>query len=93
MARTAQPDTTGENGGKKPVKARRASRRKGHQAHAAIVNKLLQSIEAKIDAKELKATLGDFIRLLQLQRELEEEQPREIKVTWVEPAAARLSET
>jgi len=29
--------------------------------------------------------VGDFIRLLQLEKELAEETPREIKVTWVEP--------
>jgi hypothetical protein len=50
----------------------------------ALIDKLLQSIEQRIEKDELKATLGDFIRLLQLQKELEEEQPKEIEVRWVE---------
>lgn len=52
---------------------------------AALIDKLLHSIEQRIEKDELKATLGDFIRLLQLQKELEEEQPKEIEVRWVEP--------
>ncbi|MCL5746525.1 MAG: hypothetical protein M1541_21770 [Acidobacteria bacterium] len=51
---------------------------------ASLINKLVNNLEEKIDANELKATLGDLIRLMQMQKELEENQPREIKVTWVE---------
>jgi len=35
--------------------------------------------------RRTEADGGDFIRLLQLEKELAEETPREIKVTWVEP--------
>ncbi len=55
---------------------------------AALVNKLLKSIERRLEKDELKATLGDFIRLLQLKKELEDEEPREIEVRWVEPEPA-----
>jgi hypothetical protein len=55
---------------------------------ANLINKLVNNIEEKIDANELKATLGDLIRLMQMQKELEENQPREIKVTWVETPEA-----
>jgi len=51
-----------------------------------LVNKLLERIEQKLQGSELKANIGDFIRLLQLQKEFEEEQPREITVTWIEPS-------
>lgn len=53
---------------------------------AALVNKMIQSFEEKLEKKELKGTLGDFIRLLQLEKELEDEQPKEIEVRWVEPS-------
>lgn len=36
-------------------------------------------------SNDVRATVGDFIRLLQLQKELEQDSPREIKVTWVDP--------
>ena len=35
--------------------------------------------------KDLKATLGDYIKLIQLQKEMTVETPSEIIVTWVEP--------
>ena len=54
------------------------------------VTKLLADIEGALDVKKLKVTLADFIRLTQLERELEqEEQPKEIIVTWKEPAEGR----
>ena len=34
---------------------------------------------------DVKASLGDYIRLVQLQKGLEEEEPKEIRVTWIEP--------
>jgi hypothetical protein len=54
------------------------------------ISKLLTQVEACLDLKTSKVTLADFIRLTQLERELEdEEQPREIIVTWKEPAEKR----
>jgi hypothetical protein len=54
------------------------------------ITKLLAEIEKKLDIDNGKVTLGDFIRLTQLERELEEEeQPREIIVTWKDPAKTR----
>jgi len=38
-----------------------------------------------LGGEDVKATLGDYIRLVQLQQELEEEEPKDIKVTWVDP--------
>lgn len=54
-----------------------------------VIRTLLNKIEKELKAKdkETKATMADFIRLTQLERELEgEEQPREIIITWSEPA-------
>ena len=53
---------------------------------AEIVDGLLQNMEEKLQEPEFKASIGDFIRLLQLRKELEEERPREITVRWVEPS-------
>jgi hypothetical protein len=48
---------------------------------------LLKKIEAQLDVGEMKITLADFIRLTQLERELEQDdQPREIIVTWKDPS-------
>jgi hypothetical protein len=56
----------------------------GGQAQA--VKYMLTKIEEKMSGNQMKATLGDYIRLVQLHKELDDESPKEIKVTWVEPA-------
>ncbi len=53
------------------------------RSKSALVNKLLDAAEKKMESDEVKASIGDVIRLLQLQRELEEEEPREITVQWI----------
>ncbi len=57
---------------------------------AALVEQVIQSIEERLRRDELKATVGDLIRLVQLEKELEDERPKEIKVTWIEPEESDL---
>jgi hypothetical protein len=57
------------------------SRSKRSQA----VRQLLDKVEKTFEERQAKATLGDYIRLIQLQRELEAEEPKNITVTWVDP--------
>ena len=45
---------------------------------------MLEKVEKELDTS-VKASLGEYIRLVQLQKDLEEEEVKEIKVTWVEP--------
>jgi hypothetical protein len=60
------------------------SRAKRTRKRAVLVEKAIKSIEKKLGTEAMKATLGDFIRLLQLQKELQVDEPKEIKITWVE---------
>jgi hypothetical protein len=53
------------------------------RSNAELVSKVIAKIEAKLD--ELKPTVGDLIRLMQIKKELTEEQPTEITVSWIEP--------
>lgn len=54
------------------------------------IAKLLIDMEKRLELDTSKVTLTDFIRLTQFERELEEEeQPREIIVTWKDPAEKR----
>ncbi len=50
------------------------------------LDELLDKVEAKLQAQNFRPSVGDFVRLLQLRREFEDERPREITVTWVEPS-------
>lgn len=65
-------------------KTRRATREQSDTSRAELLEKAIHSIEEKLGSSEVKATFGDFIRLLQLQKELQIDRPQEIKVTWIE---------
>jgi hypothetical protein len=49
-----------------------------------VVALIRKKVEAKLK-KDTKASLGDYIRLVQLQKELEEADVRQLNVTWVDP--------
>jgi hypothetical protein len=72
--------------------ARRVAGPEANEGRAEVVKKLLRKLEQKLASDDVKATLGDYIRLVQLQKELDEESPREIKVTWIEPGKTDESE-
>ena len=50
-----------------------------------LVDQAIRSFKTRFNANGLKATVTDFIRLLELQKQLQVDQPKEIKVTWIEP--------
>lgn len=54
------------------------------KSQADVVKGLIEQVEKKLGGPDVKVTLADYIRLVQLRKELEEEAPREIKVTWIE---------
>lgn len=72
-----------------PSKKRAAQGKKqpptGAKARAAAVKKILLKVEKKITEEDLRATLADYIKLIQLQKEMTPEMPSEITMTWVEP--------
>jgi hypothetical protein len=50
-----------------------------------VLTAVVEKMEGKLKDSEFKPTLADFLRLVQLEKEIGEEEPKEIKVTWVEP--------
>ncbi len=74
------------------IRSAKAGAEERHRDSVALVRKAIQNIEEKLDSNEVKATIGDFIRLLQMEKELEVEEPRDIKVTWVESNEPPVSE-
>ena len=58
------------------------------------VQALLSQMDKSLDQKAAKASVADFIRLTQLERELEQNEPvRKVVVTWKEPPGIQLIET
>jgi hypothetical protein len=49
-----------------------------------LLGEAVKKMEAKFAAEDFKPTIGDFLKLLQIEKELGQETPTEIKVTWVE---------
>jgi len=54
------------------------------ERRARIVKKAIDSIEKKLGTEDVKHTLTDLVRLLQIEKELEADEPREVRVQWVE---------
>ncbi len=49
---------------------------------------LLAQVESQVDKGNMRASLTDYIRLLQMQRECDEQEPRSVEVKWIEPTEA-----
>ena len=49
-----------------------------------LVEKLLREVAIELQTQRPKPSIADFIRLLELQKELARERPRSIEVTWVD---------
>jgi len=54
------------------------------KTQAEVVAEIRKKVETKLKT-DAKATLGDYIRLVQLEKDLEDSELKEIRVTWVEP--------
>jgi hypothetical protein len=50
----------------------------------AVIDDVIGQVEGKLRQSVEKATIGDYIRLLQLRKDMEAELPREIRVRWIE---------
>jgi hypothetical protein len=56
-----------------------------------VLEKVIATMETKLTKDEFKPSLADYLKLVQMEKEIGDEEPKEIKVTWVEPV--RSSET
>ncbi|MCS7024734.1 MAG: hypothetical protein NZV14_08020 [Bryobacteraceae bacterium] len=58
-----------------------------------VVEKLLKKFSEKLEkGGDVTLTVNDFVRLLQLQKELMQQAPREIEVRWLENIDCKSSE-
>lgn len=67
------------------ARKRKTVRKRARTINAkTLVNKAIGNIEDKLETDEVKGTVGDLIRLLQLKKELDTKTPKEVQVKWVE---------
>ncbi len=50
-----------------------------------VVAGIRQQVEKRLEKNVKKASLADYIRLVQLEKELQQTEAKETKATWVEP--------
>ena len=84
----ARMETTEKQEDKAPKACRECSRwneMKERIRISILLEKAITGIEDRLTAKDFKPTMGDYLKLLQIEKELEQEETKEIKVTWVEP--------
>jgi hypothetical protein len=69
---------------KRAVRKAAATTRPRKKSAKVLVDKAIQNIGSKLDTDEVKGTVGDLIRLIEVKKKLESERPRDIEVKWVE---------
>jgi hypothetical protein len=57
-----------------------------------LLEKTIKAFEKRIDTPDFKPTIAEYLKLVQLEQESEQETPKEIKVTWIDPAVMSNSE-
>ncbi len=73
-------------------KKRAAAKKAGEMSRAEAVDKILLNVEKKMAAKNVRVSLGDYIKLIQLSKDMKDEARTELKVTWIEEPETRLEE-
>ena len=76
--------------GEKGTGGNAAGRKTVRKSNAELVEEAIQAFASREDKKP--ATVSEFIRLLELQKELDASEPKEIIVRWVEPREIESSE-
>ena len=75
---------------KRPTKkaaAKKAAKAPTPRTQSGKLAALLKKFEEQLANKETRISVADYIRLLQMKRELEGDRVRDVKVTWVDPNA------
>lgn len=50
-----------------------------------LVGEAILGIEKRLCDTKSPPSIGDYLKVMQLQKEIEDEAPKEIRITWVEP--------
>jgi hypothetical protein len=57
-----------------------------------LLSKAIAAFETRIKEKDFKPTIAEYLKLVQMEQELEQDEAKEIKVTWIDPLAKSDSE-
>jgi len=81
-------DGVGEENSKKPRKRVAVKRKTSSRVKSTLgfIDAAIKRLEEELKSQAIKASFGDYFKLLQIRDGLVKEEPKEIKVTWVEPS-------
>lgn len=54
---------------------------------ANLLKNAITGMENRLKSADFKPTLSEYLKLLQMEKEMEEDGPTEIQVTWIDPAS------
>ena len=57
-----------------------------------LLERIVTDIERQINEKEFTATTAEYLKLIQLQKEFDQDETREITVTWINPSTSSENE-
>ncbi|MCX6633373.1 MAG: hypothetical protein NTW28_37740 [Candidatus Solibacter sp.] len=52
---------------------------------SGVLTDVIKKMEEKLKTEEFKASVADYLKLVQMEKDIDDEETKEIKVTWVEP--------
>jgi len=73
----------------KPKEAKKP-RKPGAPRKENAVDRAIEAFEKTLGNKNV--SVGDYVRLLQLQKEIDDDEPKDIEVTWVEQGETKSSD-
>jgi hypothetical protein len=53
---------------------------------AELLEKIVEKIEEQVTNGDVKATTAEYLKLIQLQKEFDQDEAKEITVTWINPS-------
>lgn len=56
-----------------------------------MVGEAILGIEKRLCDRKSPPSIGDYLKVMQLHKDIEDEAPKEIRITWVEPPQERES--
>jgi hypothetical protein len=57
-----------------------------------LLERIVADIEQQIKEEKFKATTAEYLKLIQLQKEFDQDEAKEITVTWINPSERRENE-
>ena len=52
-----------------------------------LLEKAIKAFEARFNSTDFKPSVAEYLKLVQLEQEAEQDEAKEIKVTWIDPTA------